>query len=153
MLVIRLQRRGRKGLAMYRIVVQDKRTHPTREKVIARLGSYNPHTKELKVENELAGKFLAGGAQPSDRVVRLLKTAGVKMPAWVKEPVVKARTTRNAEKLRSNQPSEAAEVKASEESEGLEEPKEEEQEAKTEEKEEVATPEEGNNEEAGSTEA
>ncbi len=147
MLAIRLQRRGRKGLAMYRIVVQDKRTHPTREKIIARLGSYNPHTKELKVENELADKFLAGGAQPSDRVVRLLKTAGVKMPAWVKEPVVKARTTRNAEKLRSNQPAEVAEVEDSEE------PKEDEQEAKTEEKEEVATPEEGQNEDTGSTEA
>ncbi len=148
MLVIRLQRRGRKGLTMYRIVVQDKRTHPTREKVIARLGSYNPHTKELKVENELADKFLAGGAQPSARVVRLLKTAGVKMPAWVKEPVIKARTTRNAEKLRSNQPAEAV---APEESEDLDESKEEEQEAKTEEQEEVATSEEGENEEIGST--
>lgn len=106
MLVIRLQRRGRKGLATYRIVVQDKRTHPTKEKVIARLGSYNPHTKELILDKEVAQKYLDNGAQPSGRTAALLKTGGVKLPAWVEEAVKKEGKLRNADKLRKNQPKE-----------------------------------------------
>lgn len=118
MLVIRLQRRGRKGLATYRIVVQDKRTHPTREKVIARLGSYNPHTKELVVDKEIAQKFLDNGAQPSERTASLLKLGGVKLPKWVVEAVKKEASTRNAEKLRKNQPNEEVpEAEANEQSE------------------------------------
>ncbi len=99
-----MQRRGRKGLAMYRIVVQDKRTHPSKEKIVARLGNYNPHTKELNLDKELAQKYLDSGAQPSDRTISLLKTGGVKLPAWVKEVTKKEGTIRNAEKLRKNQP-------------------------------------------------
>lgn len=106
MLVIRLQRRGRTGLAMYRIVVQDKRTHPSKEKVVARLGSYNPHTKDAKIEVELAQKYLDNGAQPSPRLVKLLKDAGVKLPSWVKETPKKESSIRNPEKLRKNQPKE-----------------------------------------------
>jgi len=107
MLVIRLQRRGRKGLAMYRIVVQDKRTHPSKEKVVARLGNYNPHTKELNLDKELAQKYLDNGAQPSDRTINLLKISGVKLPAWVKEVTKKEAATRNIEKLRKNKPADS----------------------------------------------
>lgn len=106
MLVIRLQRRGRKGLATYRIVVQDKRTHPTKEKVIARLGSYNPHTKELVLDKEVAQKYLDNGAQPSERTASLLKSGGVKLPSWVVEATNKEGKLRHAEKLRKNQPKE-----------------------------------------------
>jgi small subunit ribosomal protein S16 len=88
---------------MYRMVVQDKRTHPTKEKIIARLGSYNPHSKELNIDAELANKYLENGAQPSDRSIGLLKQAGVKLPAWVKEPLKKAGALRNPDKLRANQ--------------------------------------------------
>lgn len=104
MLVIRLQRRGRKGLAIYRVVVQDKRTHPSKEKLVARLGSYNPHTKELSLDKEQAQKFIDNGAQPSDRVINLLEKEGVKLPAWVKKSPAKSKTLRNPEKLRKNQP-------------------------------------------------
>ena len=106
-----MQRRGRKGLAMYRIVVQDKRTHPTREKVIARLGSYNPHTKELNLDKELAQKYLDNGAQPSDRAIKALKEAGVKLPTWVKSSAAKSSTIKHADKLRKNQPKEEPEAK------------------------------------------
>lgn len=123
MLVIRLQRRGRKGLAMYRIVVQDKRTHPSKEKLVARLGSYNPHTKELSLDKEQAQKFVDNGAQPSDRVIGLFQKEGIKLPAWVKKSPQKAGTLRNAEKLRKNQPKE--EVKAEEPTEAVEETTEE----------------------------
>lgn len=124
MLVIRLQRRGRKGLAMYRVVVQDKRTHPSKEKVVARLGSYNPHTKELSLDKDLAQKYLDNGAQPSPRSINLLKQSGVKLPAWVKEIANKPRATRNKEKLRKNQPKESSE-EVSEEVVEPEEPTEE----------------------------
>ena len=120
MLVIRLQRRGRKGLAMYRMVVQDKRTHPSKEKVVARLGSYNPHTKELILDKDLAQKYIDNGAQPSPRSINLLKQSGVKLPAWVKEVSNKPRTTRNAEKLRKNQPKEEVSEEATETEETVE---------------------------------
>ncbi len=135
MLVIRLQRRGRKGLAIYRVVVQDKRTHPSKEKLVARLGSYNPHTKELNIDKEEAQKFVDNGAQPSDRVIALLEKSGVKLPAWVKKVEVKTKTLRNPEKLRKNQPKEEVVKTPSE----VEEAPEETQEEVTEETQEVAT--------------
>ena len=107
MLAIRLQRLGRKGLPVYRIAVQESQRHPSSGRVVAYVGSYNPHTKESKVQVELAQKYLDNGAQPSPRVVKLLKEAGVKLPKWVKEPTAdKQKSIRNAEKLRKNQPTE-----------------------------------------------
>jgi small subunit ribosomal protein S16 len=106
MLAIRLQRVGRKGYATYRIVVQEAQRHPSSGRVVAFVGIYNPHTKESKVQTELAQKYLDNGAQPTPRVVKLLAAAGVKLPNWVKQADVKAGVTRNAEKLRKNQPKE-----------------------------------------------
>lgn len=106
MLAIRLQRLGRKGYPVYRLAVQESQRHPSSGRVVAYVGSYNPHTKEANVQVELAQKYLDNGAQPTPRVVRLLKEAGVKLPKWVKEPAVKQKTIRNAEKLRKNQPKE-----------------------------------------------
>jgi len=107
MLAIRLQRIGRKGYPVYRIAVQESQRHPSSGRVVAYVGSYNPHTKEAKVQVEPAQKFLDNGAQPTPRVVRLLKEAGVKLPKWVKEPATdKTKTLKNAEKLRKNQPKE-----------------------------------------------
>lgn len=104
MLAIRLQRVGRKGYPVYRLAVQEAQRHPSSGRVVAYVGSYNPHTKEATVQAELAQKYLDNGAQPSPRVVKLLKDAGVKLPKWVKETTPKAKTIRNAEKLRKNQP-------------------------------------------------
>lgn len=106
MLAIRLQRLGRKGLPVYRLAIQEAQRHPSSGRVVAYVGSYNPHTKEANVQVELAQKYLDNGAQPSPRVVKLLKDAGVKLPKWVKEAPNKEKTIRNAEKLRKNQPKE-----------------------------------------------
>ncbi|MFZ1249355.1 MAG: 30S ribosomal protein S16 [Candidatus Saccharimonadales bacterium] len=106
MLVIRLQRTGRKGHAQFRIVVQDSRRTPTSGKIVAQVGTYNPHSKEVKLETERAQHYLDHGAQPSDRVVSLLKKEGVKLPSWVKDPSKKEGKLRNPEKLRRNQPKE-----------------------------------------------
>src|SRR5580698_5290501 len=100
MLVIRMQRTGRKGHAMFRMVVQESRLTPTSGKVVALLGSYDPHAKAITVDKEKAALYLKNGAQSSDRVARLLKNEGVKLPSWVKITEGKQRTVRNPEKLR-----------------------------------------------------
>ena len=83
MVVIRLARGGRVKQAIYRIVAADKRRSAT-SKFLAVLGTYNPHTKELKLNKELTEKYLSNGAQPSDRVLRLLQSEGVNTPDWAK---------------------------------------------------------------------
>lgn len=106
MLVIRMQRTGRKGHAQFRVVVQDSRRTPTSGRVVAALGHFNPHTKETSLDKEKASFYMENGAQPSDRVARLLKAEGVKLPKWVKLESTKKRDIRNAEKLRKNRPAE-----------------------------------------------
>ncbi len=105
-----MQRTGRKGHAMFRVVVQDSRVTPTSGKVVAMLGSYDPHAKTTTLDKEKAAAFLKNGAQPSDRVAYLLKSEGVKLPKWVEVDVKKAGKLKNPEKLRKNQPKEAPKV-------------------------------------------
>lgn len=119
MLAIRMQRTGRKGHAMFRMVVQDSRVTPTSGKVVALLGSYDPHAKTATFDKEKATLYLKNGAQPSERIVRLFQQEGMKLPSWVKIEDKKTGKLRNPEKLRRNQPKEAAapvveEVKAAE---------------------------------------
>lgn len=104
MLAIRMQRTGRKGQAQFRMVVQDSRRTPSSGRVVANLGSYDPHTKVARVDLEKAATYLSNGAQPSDRVAALLQKEGVKLPTWVEVRTKKDRTIRNADKLRKNQP-------------------------------------------------
>ena len=107
MLAIRLKRTGRKAYAVYRVAVQEAQRHPSSGKVVAYVGTYNPHTKEATFDKELVEKYLNNGAQPTPRIVKLLKDAKIKLPSWVKEPnLSKARATRNPEKLRKNAPKE-----------------------------------------------
>ncbi len=105
MLAIRMQRTGRKGLASFRVVVQDSRFTPNSGRVVAKLGHYNPHTKETVIDKELSSKYLSTGAQPSPRVVRLLEEQKVDLPKWVKRTSGdKKRSTKNPDKLRKNRP-------------------------------------------------
>jgi len=96
MLAIRMQRTGRKGHAQFRVIVQDSRAHPKRGKVVAYAGSYNPHTKIAQLDSEKLGGYLEKGAQPSDRVARLLKREGIKLPSWVKLAPDKKRAPKKA---------------------------------------------------------
>ncbi len=107
MLSIRLQRLGRKGYPVYRVVVQDGRQSPDSGKYIALLGNYNPHTKAINVNKEKAEFYLKNGAQPSERVVGLFKAEKIALPAWVKESVKQDKKLKNPEKLRKNRPAEA----------------------------------------------
>lgn len=107
MLAIRLQRVGRAGYPTYRVAVQEAQRHPSSGRVVAYVGTYNPHTKEANIKAEVAQKYLDNGAQPTPRVVKLLKDAGVKLPKWVILPETdKQKGIRRPEKLRRNRPAE-----------------------------------------------
>ena len=106
MLAIRMQRNGRSGYPVYRIVVQEAQRHPLSGRIVAQVGSYNPHTKATVLVKEKVEKYLSNGAQPSTRVVYILKKEGIKLPKWVKETTKKEGKTRNPDKLRKNQPKE-----------------------------------------------
>ncbi len=113
-----MQRTGRSGHAQFRVIVQDSHFHPTRGKVVAYVGSYNPHSKDINLDKDVITKYLSNGAQPSPRVASLLKKEGVKLPDWVQIEEPKKRTIKNPDKLRKNRPAEpvteAAPVQAEE---------------------------------------
>ncbi len=117
MLAIRLQRLGRKGYPTYRVAVQESHRHPTSGRVVAYVGSYNPHTKETSLNSEKVAFYLKNGAQPTPRVVKLLAEQKVKLPDWVVKHTGEHKSAiKNTEKLRKNQPKEEAPVEAAEES-------------------------------------
>lgn len=114
MLAIRMQRTGRKGHAMFRMVVQESRRTPSSGKVVANLGSYDPHAKTLILDKEKAAFYLEHGAQPSERAARLIKDDGVKLPSWVNLSSDQKREVRNPDKRRSTRPVEEVEETAAE---------------------------------------
>ncbi len=65
MVKIRLKRMGSKFNAFYRIVAADVRA-PRDGRFIEEIGYFNPHSKELKIDKELAFKWLSNGAQLSE---------------------------------------------------------------------------------------
>ena len=75
---IRLRRMGQKKAPFYRIVVADSRS-PRDGRCIEEIGTYDPtkDPSEYHVNEELAKKWLANGAQPTDTVARILKNAGI----------------------------------------------------------------------------
>ena len=115
MLAIRLQRLGRKAFPVYRLAVQEAQRHPSSGRVVAYVGTYNPHTKAVTVDKEKVEFYLKNGAQPTPRVVRILDGEKVALPAWIKKPRDDRKsTTRNPEKLRKNQPKEEPVAEATE---------------------------------------
>ena len=112
MLAIRMQRTGRKGHAMFRVIVQDSRLTPTSGKIVASLGNYDPHVRIMTLDKDKASFYLEHGAQPSDRIARLLKKEGVKLPKWVVVSDDLKRDIRNPDKRRSTRPAGPVVVKA-----------------------------------------
>lgn len=76
MVTIRLARGGAKKRPFYHIVVTDSRS-PRDGRYVERVGYYNPvasgKDKPLYLENERVQYWLSKGAQPSDRVNKLIK--------------------------------------------------------------------------------
>ena len=73
---IRLARHGAKKRPYYRIVVAESRC-PRDGKFIEEVGRYNPLVDPamIKLDMEAVDKWLANGAQPTDTVAALIKTA------------------------------------------------------------------------------
>ena len=72
MLMMRLQRVGRKNDPSFRIVVTDKRTGVKSDRHVDRLGSYNPKMNHVQIDGEKAKEWLAKGVQPSDTLHNIL---------------------------------------------------------------------------------
>lgn len=107
MLAIRMKRTGRRGHAQYRVVVQDSRFSPSSGRVVAFIGSYNPHTKTAALDKQKATGYLDNGAQPSDRVAKLFEKEGIKLPKWATTGTTKQKSIKSPDKLRRNRPAEA----------------------------------------------
>ena len=75
---MRLRRMGAKKAPFYRIVVADGR-YPRDGRFIEEVGTYNPLTDPatVSIDQELAKKWIANGAQPTDTVKALLKKQGI----------------------------------------------------------------------------
>ena len=75
---IRLRRMGAKKAPFYRVVVADSRS-PRDGRFIEEIGTYDPNQEPsvVKIDEELAKKWLANGAQPTDVVGKLFKSAGI----------------------------------------------------------------------------
>ncbi|WP_026515958.1 30S ribosomal protein S16 [Butyrivibrio sp. MC2021] len=75
---IRLKRIGKKKVPFYRIIVSDSK-FPVQGKFIEEIGTYDPNTdpSTVKVDAELAKKWLSNGAQPTESVAKLFKQAGI----------------------------------------------------------------------------
>ena len=75
---IRLTRMGAKKAPFYRLVVADSRS-PRDGRFVEQIGTYNPLTTpaEIKINEELALKWLNNGAIPTDTVKNLLSDAGI----------------------------------------------------------------------------
>ncbi|AXI43727.1 30S ribosomal protein S16 [Sulfitobacter sp. SK011] len=79
---IRLARGGSKKRPFYRIVAADSRM-PRDGRFIEKLGTYNPllpkdSEERVKMDIEKIQEWIAKGAQPTDRVARMLEAAGVR---------------------------------------------------------------------------
>jgi len=107
---LRLTRVGKKKQPHYRIVATDSRS-PRDGRFIEILGHYNPRTEpsEIKVDNDKAVGWLRNGAQPSDRVRKILEISG----AW--EQFTGQTVTTQAPAAKSAAPATSAEPAASDE--------------------------------------
>lgn len=73
---IRLSRGGRKKQPFYHVIAADARS-PRDGRFIEKLGFWNPLTKELKWNTERVNYWLGTGAQPTDRVAKIILKEGL----------------------------------------------------------------------------
>ncbi len=72
-----MQRVGRINTPAYRIIVVEHTESPKTGKFVDLVGSYNPKTKERKLEEAKIKHWISVGAQPSDTVHNMLVSAGI----------------------------------------------------------------------------
>lgn len=76
MLVIRLQRIGKKHQASFRIVLQESQWKP-QGKTLELLGFYNPHSKEKNIQTDRVKYWIEKGAQPSATLNNMFVDLGI----------------------------------------------------------------------------
>ena len=78
MVVIRLSRGGSKKRPFYSVTVADQRRSPT-GRFIERIGFFNPNARgneeQLRIDLDRVAYWVGQGAQPTDRVTKLIKQA------------------------------------------------------------------------------
>lgn len=72
MLMIRLQRVGRRNHPSFRVIVTESQRGPKSGDFIENVGSYNPHVNEVVLNAERIKHWIGNGAQVSDTVHNLL---------------------------------------------------------------------------------
>ena len=77
MLMIRFQRTGRTNDPAFRIAVLEKARAAKAGSIVELLGTYNPKSKALTLNEEHVKEWIAKGAQPTDSIRNLLITKGV----------------------------------------------------------------------------
>ena len=108
---IRLARGGSKKRPFYRIVATDSRM-PRDGRFIEKLGIYNPllpkdSEERVKMDLERIQHWLAQGAQPTDRVSRMLEAAGV-LPGKERANLKKAEPGKKAQERAAQKAEKAA---------------------------------------------
>ncbi len=99
---IRLARGGSKGAPFHKIVVADQRC-PRDGRFIERVGSYNPllpadHAERVVVKADRVKFWLGAGAQPTERVAKLLSKLGL-----CEAPVINERPQKSAPKAKAQE--------------------------------------------------
>ena len=77
MLKIRMQRTGRINSPSYRIVVVEHARSPKAGNIVEKVGTYDPKTKEKKLNAERIKYWVSVGAQPSATVHNMLVSLGI----------------------------------------------------------------------------
>jgi len=116
---IRLARSGSKKRPYYRIVVADSRS-PRDGRFIEKVGTYNPmlpreHEDRIRLIDERIQEWLSKGAQPTDRVARLISQKGLIDAPAIPEQTKKSQPGQKAlERIREREEkaAEAAEAAA-----------------------------------------
>lgn len=75
--MIRFQRIGRINDPAFRIVVLEKERAAKARNITELLGTYNPRSKALTLDEARVKEWIAKGAQPTDSIRNLLITKGV----------------------------------------------------------------------------
>ena len=99
---IRLARGGSNGAPFHKIVVADQRC-PRDGRFIERVGSYNPllpadHAERVVVKADRVKFWLGAGAQPTERVAKLLSKLGL-----CEAPVINERPQKSAPKAKAQE--------------------------------------------------
>ncbi len=77
MLMIRFQRVGRTNNPAFRIVLLEKERAAKAGSITEQLGTYNPRSKVLTLDEARVKEWIAKGAQPTDSIWNLLIAKGI----------------------------------------------------------------------------